>query len=229
MPPSDEPAAAKAGRRTWTRWIVGLAPFVAAALFLLFGAQAFGLGGEGAARRWLALSAGPFALPLVIAAFAVLAFAGVPQVALIAAAVAVFGPWTGGLYSWIGTLISATAGFWLGRIAAPRPAGDSAAGRMLALIARNGFAASALVRLAPFAPFVLINMAAGASRMTATAFIAGTGLGIVPKIVLTAAAGRLAGRLLAGGGPWPLAFFVAALAVWGGLSLLARRWLRGRG
>ena len=173
------------------------AVFLTASLFLLFGAQAFGLGGEAAAKRWLAVAQGPLALPVVIAVFAALAFAGVPQVALIAAAVVVFGPWLGGLYSWIGTMVSAMAGFWLGRIASPRmtsPRDGSRAARLLDLVGRNGFLASAAVRLAPFAPFVLVNMAAGASPMRGAAFVAGTGLGIVPKIVAVAAAGGAANR-----------------------------------
>ncbi len=208
-----------------------LIALVGAAVFLLFAAQAFGLGGEGAARRWLSLAHGPLALPVVIAAFAVLAFAGVPQVALIAATVVVFGPWLGGLYSWIGTMVSASAGFWLGRRASPLvelSARGSRSRRILDLLGRNGFAASAAVRLAPFAPFVLINMAGGASPMSATAFFAGTGLGIIPKIVLTAAAGRLTASLFTGGALLPVVFFAAATAIWIAGALIARHWLDRR-
>ncbi|MHB8529246.1 MAG: TVP38/TMEM64 family protein [Caulobacteraceae bacterium] len=218
--------------RSLRRNSIVIVVFAAAALFLLFGAQAFGLGGEASARRWLILARGPLALPAVIAAFAAMAFAGVPQVALIAAAVAVFGPWLGGLYSWLGTMISALVGFWLGRVTVAPSAGwklGRRTERLMALIARNGFIASLLVRLAPFAPFVLINMTAGASSMRTAAFAAGTAIGIVPKIVLTAAAGRLAAGLLSGGALVPVVFFVLALGGWIGASLLARRWLGGRG
>ncbi len=203
---------------------------MAVGLFLLFGAQAFGLGGEAAARRWLTVAHGPLALPAVIVVFAVLAFVGVPQVALIAAAALVFGPWLGGLYSWIGTMASAMAGFWLGRIASPRMtlANGSRIQALLELVERNGFVTSAAVRLAPFAPFVLINMAAGASRMSPVAFAGGTGLGIVPKIIAVAAAGGAASRLLFGGVLGPAAFFVGVLAAWLVAGMLARRWLGRR-
>ncbi len=58
---------------------------------------------------------GPWALPAAVGGFAVMAFLGVPQFVLIAAAVVAFGPWTGFAYSWIGTLVSALVGFALGR------------------------------------------------------------------------------------------------------------------
>jgi uncharacterized membrane protein YdjX (TVP38/TMEM64 family) len=213
------------------RATIALGVFLAVGLFLLFGAQAFGLGGEAAARRWLTVAHGPLALPAVIVVFAVLAFVGVPQVALIAAAVLVFGPWLGGLYSWIGTMASAMAGFWLGRLASPRMttlANGSRTQALLELVERNGFVTSAAVRLAPFAPFVLINMAAGASRMSAVAFAGGTGVGIVPKIIAVAAAGGAASRLLFGGVLGPVVFFVGVLAAWLVAGMVARRWLGQR-
>jgi uncharacterized membrane protein YdjX (TVP38/TMEM64 family) len=191
-------------------------------LLFLFGLPALGVDGAGAAQRWLAGARGPWALPAVVAAFAALAFLGVPQVVLIGAAVLAFGPGLGAAYSWAGTMVSALIGFAMGRSFGARLIGGwSGAERLADLIGRNGFAASLAVRLAPFAPFVLVNVAAGVTSMTWTAFVAGTGVGILPKILLIA----LAGREVMAGGAWALVWLGLALAVWVAAGLAARRWL----
>ncbi len=198
----------------------------------MVGAGALGQGGPAAARHWLAAAHGPWALPAAVAGFAVLAFLGVPQFALIAAAVAVFGPGAGAAYSWVGTMVSALIGFGLGRAWGARllpPAGDGVVGRFMALVARNGVLASLIIRLVPFAPFVMVNMAAGVTAIRLRDFILGTGVGILPKIVLTALAGQSILRLAAGGG-WAAALGLLAAAglVWLAASLAARRWLKAR-
>ena len=66
------------------------------------------------------------------------------------------------------------------------------------LIGKNGFMASLIVRLVPSAPFIVVNMAAGVTPMKVRDFVAGTAIGIIPKIALTAFAG---GDPWGGGGP----------------------------
>jgi len=213
----------------WRAGAVSFVLFGGVGLALLFGAQALGLNGAETARRWLILARGPWGLPAAVAAFAVLAFVGVPQFVLIAAAVVAFGPWEGALYSWIGTMVSALVGFSLGRLVGARAlSGLSSEGldRFMAMIGRNGFQASAVVRFVPFAPFVVVNMAAGVTPMSVLAFGAGTGLGIVPKIALTAFAGQSAVRAAAGGGAAPIVLLAAAVALWLAAALAARRWLK---
>ena len=59
------------------------------------------------AEAWLRNLAGsPWGLPAVVAVFCVAAFLGVPQFALLAASIAVFGPLIGGLYGWIANMLS---------------------------------------------------------------------------------------------------------------------------
>ena len=193
-------------------------------LALLIGGGVLGVNAGSAARHWLDQARGPWALPLSVIAFALLAFLGVPQFALIAAAVAVFGPWRGMAYSWTGTLGSALLGFWLGRAFGARMIGagqQGLVGRIKRILERNGFIASLVVRLVPFAPFVLINAAAGLTSISPFAFALGTGIGIVPKIALTAFAGA---SVLRGGGA-PLWLAGAAMAVWIAGGFAARRWM----
>ena len=218
--------------RAWRSIAVSFALFGGVGLVFLFGAKLLGISGAGAAREWLALARGPWALPAAVGAFAALAFLGVPQFVLIAAAVVVFGPWWGALYSWVGTLVSALVGFWMGRTFGGRLLKDlrsESVERLTALLARNGFVASLVIRLAPFAPFVVVNMAAGVAAISWIDFAAGTGLGIVPKIALTAFAGRAAVGALSGAGAATFAALAGGVVFWLGAAQLARRWLaRGR-
>lgn len=198
-------------------------------LVFLLGAGLLGVSGAATAKAWLAAARGPWALPTAVLAFAALAFLGVPQFVLIAAAVAAFGPERGGAYSWIGAMVSALIGFGLGRVWGSRllaRIGGETMSRILAVIARNGFMASLAIRLAPFAPFVVVNMAAGASSVRVADFAAGTAIGIVPKILLTAFAGDSVVAALGGRSLIPILLLILAAAIWLGSGLLAGRWLK---
>jgi uncharacterized membrane protein YdjX (TVP38/TMEM64 family) len=208
-------------------------------IFLLAGGAGFifmvavgvlGFEGKALVQEWLGFAAqSHFALLIAVAAFAALAFVGVPQVALIAAAVVAFGPELGMAYSWVGTMVSACIGFGLGRLTGARLlARYSGEGvrRFVRLIARNGFLASLVVRLAPAAPFVAVNMAAGVTPMRFVSFLAGTAIGIVPKIALTAIAGNSVVGARGGALLVNLGVLVLVLLVWLGAGLLARRWIR---
>jgi uncharacterized membrane protein YdjX (TVP38/TMEM64 family) len=216
--------------RAWRTVLVTFLLFGGAGVIFVLAGAALGLRGEAAVERWLGLAAqSPFSLLIAVAAFAVLAFAGAPQVVLIAAAVVAFGPWLGSLYSWVGTMVSAALGFWLGRATGGRllkRAGGESLDRFMAMIGRNGLVASLVIRLVPSAPFVVVNMAAGATPMRFTAFVLGSGVGIVPKILLTAIAGRSVSQAGRGQGWIGLALLAVALLAWIGIGLAARSWVR---
>jgi uncharacterized membrane protein YdjX (TVP38/TMEM64 family) len=214
----------------WSRAALAFVLFGGVGLIFLFGAGVLGLSGQAAARQWLAAAQGPWGLPAAVACFALLAFLGVPQFVLIAAAVAAFGPWLGAAYSWIGTVVSALVGFGLGRMGGSRLlplAAEGAAGRFMTLVSRNGLLASLVIRLVPFAPFVVVNMAAGVTTIGLADFAFGTALGIVPKILLTAMAGNSIVKAVAGGAGWTVVgLLLLAAAIWLAASLAARRWLK---
>ena len=217
--------------RAWRTVAVSFVLFGGVGVVFLFGAQLLGLNGEVTVEQWLGAAHGPWALPVAVGAFAVLAFIGVPQFVLIAAAVVAFGPWTGFAYSWIGTLVSSLVGFWLGRTFGGRLlqdlAGDGVA-KFMKLIGKNGFLASLIVRLVPSAPFIVVNMAAGVTPMKLRDFAAGTAIGIIPKIALTAFAGNSIVLALKGGGNRHIVMLLIAVAVWIGCGLVARAWLKKR-
>lgn len=218
--------------RAWRAAAVSFVLFGGVGLVFLFGAQVLGFDGESTVEHWLGMAAhSPWALPTAVAAFALLAFVGVPQFVLIAAAVVAFGPWTGFAYSWIGTLVSSLVGFYLGRFAGARVL-DAFAGegvrQFMALVGRNGFWASLIVRLVPSAPFIVVNMAAGVTPMRLLHFFGGTALGIIPKIGVTAFAGNSIAQAMKGGGLGHIGLLAAIALGWVVMGWFARRWLKSR-
>lgn len=169
---------------------------------------------------------GPWAPVAGVAAFALLASLGAPQFVLITALVLVFGPWEGLAYSWIGKMIACSAGFAAGRYfgagLVARYASPAVVAFMAA-VARHGFWVSAGVRLAPTVPSVLINIAAGATPIGYLPFIAGAGLGSVPKMALMAFGGGAAIEAVRTGSLQAWLGVGAALVLFGLLAWLVRR------
>jgi uncharacterized membrane protein YdjX (TVP38/TMEM64 family) len=218
--------------KAWRTLLVSFVLFGGVGLVFLFGAQVLGFGGEATVEHWLGAASGPLALPVAVVAFGALAFLGVPQFMLIAAAVVAFGPWMGFAYSWIGTLVSSLVGFWLGRVAGAKTLerfSSPGLKKFIDLVGRNGFFASLIVRLVPSAPFIVVNMAAGVTPMRLSAFTLGTAIGIVPKIALTAFAGNSVAQVMRGkGGLIQVATLVIVVLLWLGIGWFARRWLKSR-
>ena len=217
--------------QAWRTLAVSFVLFGGVGVVFVFGAQLLGIDSERTLEGWLGAARGPWSLPVAVAAFAALAFVGTPQIVLIAAAVVAFGPVTGAAYSWVGTMVSSVVGFYLGRTAGARTlerVSGEGVRRFMRLVGENGFLASLIVRLVPSAPFIVVNMAAGVTPMRVTHFLAGTGLGIVPKIVLTAFAGASVVRLMRGEIGRDAVWLVVIAAGWLAIGWFARRWLRRR-
>ncbi len=217
--------------QAWRTLAVSFVLFGGVGIVFVFGAQLFGVDSESTLEGWLGAARGPWSLPVAVAAFAALAFVGTPQIVLIAAAVVAFGPGLGSAYSWIGTMVSALVGFQLGR-AAGAQALEKVSGegvrRFMRLVGKNGFLASLIVRLVPSAPFIVVNMAAGVTPMRLRDFVAGTAIGIVPKIVLTAFAGASIARLMRGDLGRDALLLLVIATVWLVIGWFARGWLRRR-
>jgi len=226
------PSTPKLKSSAWRSLAGAFVTFGGVGLIFFFGARLMGLDATNTMRAWLAAGAGsPWALPATVATFAALAFLGVPQVVLIAATVLALGPVAGAMDSWAGTMVSALIGFWLGRRLSGsllRDWGGPRVARVTQMIARNGFAASLLIRLAPTVPFVFVNMAAAVAQVGLFDFVAGTAIGIAPKIVLTAMAGRSLQALADGRMGGNLVIVALAMLGWLGLSLAGYAWMRRR-
>ncbi len=205
-------------------------------------------GGRGQLSRLMLTAAeSPWAIVGVVSIFCLLALTGFPQILLIAATVIVFQPVNGALYAWAATMSSATLTFGLGHFLGGRwvrRLGGDRVQRTINFLHNHGVVASALIRVVPSAPFIVVNAAAGTAHIPMWKFWLGTGFGIVPKIALVAVLAAMApdAQSLSEGVDGILAFFtsrrpqdiamiVGVIAVWLAFLLLVRivyRRLRAR-
>ncbi|MFT3728169.1 MAG: TVP38/TMEM64 family protein [Terricaulis sp.] len=177
----------------------------------------------------LAARAAPWAPFAAVLAYAVFATLGVPQIVLITATVVAFGPWLGFLCAWTGKMLACSLGFVVGRRfgagilarhASPRVA------HVMQQLAKQGFWASALIRLVPTIPSVLVNIAAGATPMRFRDFIAGTAVGSVPKMALYSFGGAAAMEAMHDNSVWSWAMLGGFVLLYLALGYAGRRWLK---
>ena len=227
-----------------TSLAVSLTLLVFVILMFLFGQQWLHLNEEDAVLTLLARATeSPWAILGVISVFSLLALTGFPQIVLFTVTIIAFGPKTGAIYSWVATMVSATLTFGLGHFLGGRwirRLGGDRVQRTIDFIGGHGILASGLVRVVPSAPFIVVNAAAGAAHIPMWKFWTGTGIGIVPKILLVALLSILApdADVLKDGvsgvvdfftsrKPADLALVALIVAGWVGF-LLAMRWIYKR-
>lgn len=205
-------------------WIA-FALFSVAGVVLAIG-MAFVKFDQGAIAEFLRSVRGTWWAPIAVTlVFTLLAFWGAPQFVLIAATVAVFGTSEGVIMSWIATMVSALVGYIIGRMGGAPLLEKMLGGRgkrLMNFIGKNGFLTSFVVRQVPTGPFILVNLALGATSVRASWFIAGTGLGILPKILLVAFGAHGIGEILKGENLSAILFFVAAAMVWALIVFVVR-------
>lgn len=188
MQQSDPNPAPKQTGSKLGLWL-GLGALALILSLFLFGRYTEFLNVDALGRAIGAFAEGPWGVPALILAFCGCAFIGVPQFLLIGIAVYAFGPVWGAVWSWVATLCSGTITFWLGRFfgeATLRRLGEGRIKKFTGFVARNAFAASAIVRNAPTGPFVMVNMIFGAIGAKFLHYLAGMALGVIPKIALVA-------------------------------------------
>jgi len=94
---------------------------------------------------------------------------------------AVFGPYRGFVFVWIGAMMGASAAFWIGRTLGRDFAASLVGNRLRKYddaIERNGFATVLYLRLVYF-PFTAMNFGMGLTKVRFLDYLAGTGLGIL--------------------------------------------------
>ena len=227
-----------------TSFAVSIFLLVFVVVMFLFGQNWLQLEDEGALMTMMARAAeSPWALVGVVSVFSLLALTGFPQILLITATVIAFGPQNGALYSWIATMASATLTFGLGHFLGGRwviKLDSERVKKTIGFIGRHGVVASGLVRVVPSAPFIVVNATAGAAHIPIWKFWLGTGVGIIPKILVVAVIGSFvpSADVLKEGmrgvvdfftsrDPMDLALIALIIAGWLGFLLLAR-WIYRR-
>lgn len=105
----------------------------------------------------------------------------VPGTLLTALGAAIFGPYWGFGYVWVGAMLGASGAFWIGRTLG-RDFAASLIGDKLKkyddAIGRNGFATVLYLRLVYF-PFTPMNFGMGLTQVRFRDYVFGTGLGII--------------------------------------------------
>jgi uncharacterized membrane protein YdjX (TVP38/TMEM64 family) len=134
------------------------------------------------------LASMPFTPAIAVATFTLAGSLLVPVTLLIAVTGIVFGPYYGALYAITGSMLSAALtyglGAWIGRDTVRELLG-ARINRLSRRIAKRGILAVMVVRVLPVAPFIVVNVVAGASHIGLRDFLLGTLFGMAPGIVLT--------------------------------------------
>ncbi|SHI09786.1 VTT domain-containing protein [Desulfofustis glycolicus] len=145
------------------------------------------------------LKDGRFTPLLVLAAFIVGGCAAVPVTLMVIGSLIIFGPWWGFAYALLGTQLSALCLFFLGRVLGKDMIdrfGGGLVNRLDRRLSNSGLIAVITLRVVPVAPFSLINLIAGVSRLRWRDFQLGTLIGMLPAITaLAAVTDRLAASL----------------------------------
>lgn len=151
-----------------------------------------------------------------------------PITVLIAVTAMVFGPWEGVLYSLLGSVAGALIGYAVGWLAGRRAPSiwkmrDGRVARLIRVFAGNGVIGIASLRMLPLAPFMLINLAAGAARVPFLDFAIGSALGLGPGIIAFNLMGVQFQQVLTQGRAEDVGVLLALLAGWLALTLLLQR------
>jgi len=105
----------------------------------------------------------------------------IPGTLLTALGAAIFGPYRGFLYVWIGAMAGSSAAFWIGQTLGREFAATLIGDRLKKYddaIERNGFATVLYLRLVYF-PFTPMNFGMGLTKVRFWDYFLGTGLGII--------------------------------------------------
>lgn len=105
-----------------------------------------------------------------------------PTLVIVGANAAIYGMWAGFLYSWIGLVSGCLLTFsffrWAAGTSLMRRWSDKLkVQKLMGWAQKNGFSFVFLLSILPVGPFVLVNMAAGLTRMQVSSYAAAVALG----------------------------------------------------
>ncbi len=175
----------------------------------------------------------PWTPAIMLAVYLVVGTLGFPITVLIATTAAVFGPFAGFAYGLAGSVISAMAGFFIGRAFGSGLLQRFSRGRIQRIgngLKKRGVLSVAGIRMVPIAPFAVVNLVAGAIRLKASDFALGTFAGMMPGIAVLSSVGSGIAGIIEDPSPGNLALLALAVSAWlslvFGVRLLMRRLLR---
>jgi phosphatidylserine/phosphatidylglycerophosphate/cardiolipin synthase-like enzyme/uncharacterized membrane protein YdjX (TVP38/TMEM64 family) len=138
----------------------------------------------------------PMLIPAVVGAYVVGGIVMVPVTLLVGATAVFFSSAQALVYALMGCLASAAVCYAIGAVLGKqtvRKLGGKRLGRLNAHLRRRGILTVVMVRNLPVAPFTIVNLVAGASRIRFRDFMIGTAAGMLPGIAaISVFADRLA-------------------------------------
>jgi phosphatidylserine/phosphatidylglycerophosphate/cardiolipin synthase-like enzyme/uncharacterized membrane protein YdjX (TVP38/TMEM64 family) len=132
------------------------------------------------------LSGSPWVIPALFGSFFLAGLVGVPINLLLVAATLTLGPWLTFSCGFTGSLCSAIVAFlvghWGGKSVLQRFIGDKI-NKLSQQVGNRGVLSVALIRVVPVAPFVVVNLVAGISKLKLRVFFLGSILGMLPGML----------------------------------------------
>jgi phosphatidylserine/phosphatidylglycerophosphate/cardiolipin synthase-like enzyme/uncharacterized membrane protein YdjX (TVP38/TMEM64 family) len=174
----------------------------------------------------LAVDAGsPLAPLMVVGGFVLAGCVAFPVIILILVTAALFGPWLGMAYAAAGVAASAgvfyAIGAWLGSEQLRRVAGHRWP-RLSRWLKRRGLLAVVALRVVPMAPFTVVNLAIGASRIGVVDFALGTLIGMGPGLIAMSFVGGRIVEIVQNPSARELPWLALAAGAWIGVAFGAQ-------
>lgn len=178
-------------RQDWRRLIIG----VVSVLAILLGMAAlwrFTPAGEWLdirrLVRWIRpMRDSPWAPVIIVVCFIIGAFAMLPMTLLVIVTAMAFNTQLAFIYSYLGVMSAAlatyAAGQWLGHDAMRRIA-KSRLDKINRYLEKRGVLTMVILSVFPIAPFTIVNMAAGASRIHLRDYLIGSAIGLLPGTLI---------------------------------------------
>jgi phosphatidylserine/phosphatidylglycerophosphate/cardiolipin synthase-like enzyme/uncharacterized membrane protein YdjX (TVP38/TMEM64 family) len=225
------PESAESGRRSYTGIVALLVVLVGLAALWQFTPV-----GEWADPRLLAEVVEPLSEYwwsglAVIAGFVILSVFGFPASVLILTMGFIFGALWGSLFAMLGSLISSSISFVMGSALGHDRVSSIAGRRAKAIdrwVSKRGVWSVVLVRMVPVAPFGVVNLVIGSSRIPMRDFLWGTLIGMAPGIVLKGFFGDELADFLANPDLLDLVTLLAIVAVFVAAGTAVSRLIRKR-
>lgn len=177
-----------------------------------------------------AVGSSPAAIPLFLLIFGAATTFFTPAVALMLTAGVVWGFWPGWLVVWIAANVWSNVHFAIGRFFARESVrawlDARGAQRIVRELEHGGVLATVIVRQLPL-PFLVVNLAAGATPVTWPRWVLGNALGLLPNAIIYT---QLASALVSGaeGAKQEAVVRVVVAAAAIVASSLGLRWLQGK-
>lgn len=183
---SDKPVAATGQAWRWLLLCVYVAILVGLAMLWRDPSMRHWVDPQSLSRLGRELAASPMGLLAVLVGYVVAVMLGMPILVLTSVGALVFPPWPGMAYAMSGMLLGALVTYAIGRFTGAQTMDRWTKGR-LSLISRHlhsrGLVTVIVVRALPLAPFVMVNMVAGALRVRMRDYLLGSFIGLLPATI----------------------------------------------